>query len=109
MKHPRKRKVYSIPNHKKTYVAVAGDSEATNSEVEVIYMDEGQRKPVQTVGDYRHQLIQQLFATMINNRLDEKRNEPNPPFAFAGANHGMYWSPKKKPIPSMQLPARMDV
>jgi zinc protease len=96
LKNPKKRKEYSIPNHQKTYVAVAGDSEATNSEVELIYMDKGSRRPAKTVGDYRHQLSQRLFTIMINNRLDEKTNKPNPPFSFAGTNHGMYWSPEKE-------------
>ncbi len=96
LKNPQKRRVYSIPNHKKTYIAAAGDSEATNSEVELIYMDKGSRQPAKTVGDYRHQLVQRLFTKMINNRLDEKTDKPKPPFSFAGTNHGMFWSPEKE-------------
>jgi zinc protease len=102
-KHPRKRKVYSILNHQKTYVAVASDSEATNAQVQITYMDEGERKPNKTVGDYRDHLIQRLFTEMINNRLDDKRNEPDPPFVFASSSHGMYWSPDKEAYTSFAV------
>jgi zinc protease len=103
LKNPRDRKTYSIPNHKKTYVAVASDSEATNTVVRILNLDEGKRKPVQTVGDFRRELVQRLFTTMINNRLDEKRNKPNPPFMLARSSHGQFVSPEKETYRSIAV------
>jgi zinc protease len=103
LKNPRKRKTYSIPNHQKTYVAVASDSEATNTVVRILNLDKGKRKPAQTVGDFRHQLVQRLFTTMINNRLDEKRNKPNPPFMVATSSHGQFVSPEKETYRSIAI------
>lgn len=95
-KKPRKKKEYSIPNHQKTYIAVASDSEATISRVKIVYMDKGSRQPFQTIRDYRYHLVNSLCTFMINNRLNEKTNKPNPPFISAGSSYSIYWSPRKK-------------
>ncbi len=95
-KNPRERKVYSIPNHEETYVAVATDEEAALSRVQVIYQDKGTRQAARSVGDFRDQLVERLFSQMINNRLNELRNSPNPPFIFGSSYHGRYWSRQKQ-------------
>ncbi len=101
--NPRERKTYSIPNHEETYVAIASDEEASFARVQLIYMDEGTREAAQTIDDFRDQLTERLFAQMINNRLDELRNSPNPPFVFASSYHGGYWSPQKSAYRSLAV------
>jgi zinc protease len=90
------RKEYSIPNHEETYVAVASDKEATSAQVQLTYQDEGKRQITETMGDYRDELVERLFTQMINNRLDELRNSPEPPFVFGFSSHGRYFSPNKE-------------
>src|SRR5206468_932571 len=41
-----------------------------------------------TVSDYRHKLTEELFTTMLNSRLDEIRQQANPPFSYAGIYDG---------------------
>jgi len=82
-KKERTRTYYTIPPHKGTVAAVATDKE--NPYV-IIRMDYRHDKlKYETVKDYRDGLKQQLFSQMISARLDELKNQANPPFAFAGA------------------------
>jgi len=41
-------------------------------------------KPIITWADYRNSVIENLFTTMVNQRLNEITQQPNPPFLFAG-------------------------
>ncbi|MBS1599849.1 MAG: insulinase family protein [Bacteroidetes bacterium] len=41
-------------------------------------------KAVKTWGDYRSTIIENLFTTMVNQRLSELTQQANPPFLFAG-------------------------
>ncbi|MBL7110638.1 MAG: insulinase family protein [Bacteroidales bacterium] len=76
----RDREVVKVPGHKETLFAIATDPEATNTSISVYYkMD-----PVEhvTIDDYRNLLIERLNIRMINNRLYELLNQPEPPFLF---------------------------
>lgn len=86
--NPRERPVYGLPNHDNTVVAVAQDPEATYAIVRVEYKDrENTPKPI-SVSDYRNNLVDGLFSFMINNRLSELTQKPNPPFLFASSSYG---------------------
>lgn len=93
--NPREHNVYSIANHKETYVAIASDKEAAGSAVRLTYMDKGTNEVSRTVGDLRNDLAETLFIQMINNRLYELSNSTNPPFISASSSYGQYWSPQK--------------
>ena len=86
--NPRKRPVYDLPNHDKTVVAVAQDPEATFALVTVEYKDREATQQARTIGDYRDNLVDGLFSFMINNRLNELTQKPNPPFVFASSSYG---------------------
>jgi zinc protease len=86
--NPKPRTEYGSENHKETFVAIEWDEEATGSQVQIIYKDEGDRKVTKTIGDYRDDLVENLFSQMINNRLNEYTNTPNPPFIFGYSYHG---------------------
>ncbi|MBW1294509.1 M16 family metallopeptidase [Aquimarina litoralis] len=85
--NPKKREAFDTPNHTETLIAIASDKEASNSIVRLIYKDREVSKPMQTTIDYRNSLVERLFTQMMNNRLNELRNKPNPPFVFAGSSH----------------------
>ncbi len=86
--NPIKRQSYELPNHKETFVAIASDKEAAFSRVQVMYKDRKNAKKIKTVEDYRESIVRNLFSTLINNRLNELRNSPNPPFVFGFSFYG---------------------
>ncbi|MEL1243587.1 insulinase family protein [Flavobacterium sp. DGU11] len=86
-KNERPRKMFEVPNHKETFVAIETDKEATGSDVEIIYKDYEMPKTIVTVGDYQKDIEKGLFSMMLNNRLRELANSPTPPFTFGMSYH----------------------
>ena len=87
-KNERERIVYDLPNHKETFVSIESDKESPYAQVQLIYKDYGTPKPVVTLNDFNDYIKEGLFATMINNRLQELTNKPNPPFTYGFSYHG---------------------
>ena len=67
-------------------MAIATDPEAGQSQVGVLYKlpPSGYR----TVADFRRTVVRNLYSGMLNARLDELRQQPEPPFVFAFAGRG---------------------
>lgn len=80
------RKQFSIPDHKGTLFVAVTDPEARGSDINLFYKHD----PVShaTVGDYRRALIEQIAASMLNQRLDELSRSAEPP--FLGARVGVW-------------------
>ncbi|WP_417871243.1 M16 family metallopeptidase [Winogradskyella sp.] len=87
-KNEKKREEYYSENHKETLVAIEWDEEATGSQVSIYYKDQGNTKKTKTIKDYRDNMVEGLFDQMINNRLAEFSNKPNPPFIFGFSYKG---------------------
>jgi zinc protease len=85
-KHAPQRKTFPIPDHKETLTSVATDREATGTTVEVDF----KRPPVrhETVANYREELVDGLYHTMMNQRLAELGREADPPYQGAFAASG---------------------
>lgn len=88
VKNPRERKEFDLPNHEETFISIESDPEASFTNVQIMYKDRENKKPTETVQDFRDNLVRSLFSQMINNRLDELRNSPNPPFVFGSSYYG---------------------
>ncbi|WP_298901638.1 pitrilysin family protein [uncultured Psychroserpens sp.] len=86
--NPKPRQEFGSENHEGTFVAIEWDEEATGSQVQIYYKDKGDVKKTRTVKDYRDNMVEGLFTQMINNRLREYSNKPNPPFIFGFSFHG---------------------
>ena len=84
----KERKVFDLPNHDETFIAIESDPEAAFSQVQVVYKDNENAKEDETLGEYRHSILESLFSQMINNRLEELRNSANPPFVFGYSYYG---------------------
>ena len=82
------RKTFEVPNHKETFVCIESDKEAAQTQIQLLYKDYGTHKKVVTINDYRENLIEGLFTEMLNNRLNELTNSPNPPFTYGFSYHG---------------------
>lgn len=80
------RTLFPVPDHDSTLVAITTDQEATMSTVSVYY-----KLPLEaasTVADYRALMIERLFTTMLNDRLEELTRQANPPFIGASSAQG---------------------
>ncbi len=82
----RERVLYPVPDHKETRFAIACDPEATGTNVSVYHkMDP---LPERNEGDYRRLLVEGLYNSLLNNRLQELLQSPDPPFLFGFSSKG---------------------
>jgi zinc protease len=102
-KNEKPRKIYEVPNHKETFVAIESDKEASNTQIELLYKDYDTPKPTITVGDYRKDLVEGLFTTMLNTRLDELVNTATPPFTYGYSFHGATFARTKEAYQSFAM------
>jgi len=84
--NPRPRPFYDIPGHDETLFAIATDTEATTSQVSVLYKQPAREEG--TLEAYRQGLVEGLYISVLNERLFELSQRPEPPFAFAGSGQG---------------------
>jgi zinc protease len=77
---------FDIPLHRETLVSVATDKELTLSNVSLYF-----KRPLRathTVADFRADLVEGLYAAMLNARLSEVAHRADTPFMWAGAYPG---------------------
>jgi zinc protease len=103
-KNEKPRKIFEVPNHAATFVAIESDKEATSAQVQLVYKDYGTPKPIITVLDFKNYLVEGLFTTMINTRLSELTNSATPPFTYGYSYHGQTWARNKKAYQSVAMP-----
>lgn len=87
-KNPRPRPSYDVPDQPGTDYAIATDKEAPAASVSV-YSKVPLRDPT-TVGAYRQQIVESLFAGMLSLRFNEMAQKPGAPFLAAGAGRGLF-------------------
>lgn len=85
---PRKREFYPVPDHSEPLFAIAADPEATGSRVSVYYKRDTREEGSEAA--YRRSLVEALYDAMFNQRLDELRRQPEPPFLFAFSGQGRF-------------------
>ena len=105
-KNPAKekpRKIYDVPKHKETFVAVESDKEASSAQLQLLYKDYGAPKQMTTVGDFKNSLVEGLFATLLNSRLDELTNSAAPPFTYGYSYYGGTFARTKKGYQSLAM------
>ncbi len=107
--NPRVRKTYPIPNHEQTFISVQTDPEASRVNVRIVYKDPEPAQDVVTVGDYKRELENRLFTSMINSRLRELANSDNPPFAYGYSYYGSFFSPEKNAYRTFALPSGNNI
>lgn len=105
-KNPAKekpRKFYDVPNHKETFVAVESDKEASSAQVQLIYKDYAAPKPIVNLGDFKNYIVEGLFSTLLNTRLDELTNSATPPFTYGYSYYGGTFARNKKAYQSVAM------
>ncbi|MDR1652942.1 MAG: insulinase family protein [Prevotellaceae bacterium] len=86
----RPRVIYNVPNHTETYFGSATDKEASTSSIDFSFMETGERKIIKTSTDYRGDIVDNMLLAVINNRLRELADSPNPPFTYGYMWHGEF-------------------
>jgi zinc protease len=84
--HERARENVRIPTRADTEAVVVTDKEASGNAVTMRYPLH-QAHDRNNMADYREKLVQQLFAGMLSQRLQELAQQAEPP--FMGANSGL--------------------
>ncbi|AWA31338.1 peptidase M16 [Flavobacterium magnum] len=102
-KNEKPRKTFDVPNHKETFIAIESDKEASSANVQLLYKDTGLPRKTVTVDDYKMNLKEGLFVTMLNNRLNELTNSPTPPFTYGFSYHGGTFARTKEAFQSMAM------
>ena len=76
-----KREIFPVPDNKGTLFSIVSDPELTETSVEIYTKLEV--TPEEKVKDYRRNIVENLFTSMLNQRFDELTRVPNPPFMDA--------------------------
>lgn len=79
----RPRTYTEVPPYQKSVAKVVTDKEATSYSFQVHYSPE-KINPDITLGDYRQDLVKNIFSDILNQRLRELTQKENPPFLYAG-------------------------
>ncbi|MGE5859461.1 MAG: M16 family metallopeptidase [Ignavibacteria bacterium] len=85
---PRERKIFPVPGNEKMLFAIAADPEATQCTVGIYFKQD--IEPEKTAGDYRRDIIENLYNGMLSNRLTEITQQPDPPFLFGYSAKGRF-------------------
>ncbi|MEX2177709.1 MAG: insulinase family protein [Gemmatimonadaceae bacterium] len=91
-----KREPTPIPGNQAPLVAIATDKEATSTSVSLLF--KLPKHPTTTIGDYRRDLLGQLYVRMLNARLGEISQKPDAPFIGAGASKGEFVGRELEPF-----------
>jgi zinc protease len=71
-----------VPPYEKSFAKVVTDKEATSYSYQVHYSPE-KVNPDVTLGDYKEDLVKDIFSDLLNQRLRELTQKENPPFVYA--------------------------
>lgn len=83
----KQRYLVEMEPRQQSEALVVTDKEATNAILRVYY-PHSKSKEQKTVGDYRESMVNNLFQSMLGQRMAELTQKANPPFIFGGSNLG---------------------
>ncbi len=86
--NPRKRVDYKIPLDGSTKVAVVTDAEFPQNVVQLMYKLPKSKEV--TLADTRREVIQSLFNSMLDQRIQELTQKADPPFIYGNSSYGSF-------------------
>lgn len=87
--NPRPRTDTDFPPYKSSSAMVVTDKESTGYNIAINYPAH-KVPPTSTVAQYRDDLIEQIFTSLFNQRLQELSQKENPPFIYGSGDFGTY-------------------
>jgi zinc protease len=91
-KTQRERALYPVPDHSETLFAIASDPEAANTSVSIYFKQNVPEQ--QSHAAYRELLIENLYNSILNNRLEELLQTAEPPFLYGFSSKANFIRPK---------------
>lgn len=85
---PQEKKLYDVAGNKDPLISIATDKEATGNML--LFFTKHKTASKKTIGDYRQELINDLYNTMMSSRLSELQQDPTCPFIQADASYGNF-------------------
>ena len=98
---PRIRLESEVPNHEETLVSIVTDRETSSTRVSTIFKHD--TKSVNTLDDYKSEIIIQMIIGMLDERLNELKQKADPPFLYAEAYYGSSWARTKNAYQSSAI------
>jgi zinc protease len=86
VKDAKPRPSYDVPPAEGTRFTIATDKEATGTDVSVYTLMK--TRPQDKIGDYRRQIVENLYGSILSDRLAQLSKAPNGPFLGAGVGRG---------------------
>jgi len=77
----REREIYPVPDHDETLVSIETDPEAMYNMIQVYWKHDPD--PERNMNYYRDGVVQSLYGSMLNNRMQELTLQDDPPFIVA--------------------------
>ena len=87
--NPRLRTDTDVPPYTASAAMVVTDKEATGYNIAINY-PAYKAKPSSVLADYREDLVEQIYTSLLNQRLQELTQKENPPFIFGYADFATY-------------------
>jgi zinc protease len=94
--NPRVRERFAVPDQPGTAALVTSDKEAPYTLVQVICKTDPKVEVYQK--DYRNSLIMQLVTGMLNQRLEELKEQANPPLLYSAVQFGSIGTREKSAL-----------
>jgi zinc protease len=98
--NPRPRVLAPVPGNVEPLVSIVKDKEAQYIVTQIHYKHE--TKTDVTIGDYKTNIMKDLYNMMLSERLDELLQEENPPFLYARAGYDTLLYVQLMPIHPLQ-------
>lgn len=94
--NPAERVYEPVPDHKGTIYAVGSDPEQKNLIAQMMFISDPMPDDMKSTPlYYANSYIQQMIASMLNNRLGEISSKPDSPFAGASTGFGGFFVSSK--------------
>ncbi len=106
-KKPRERKEFDLPDNEEPLVSITSDPEEMHIRFNIMYKTDAQE--FTTVGQFRKMFVNNLFLSMMNQRLSDLLTEANPPYLYATTYLGSPVSRKKTAFAGFAVPKPDDV
>ncbi len=90
--NPAPRLPVEVPFHKETYYVLAQDNEAPQTSVSVVALHNAVDPCKKDLSYLRDQHLIALMNSMINTRINELLQKPNPPFVSGSISFGGYYA-----------------
>lgn len=88
--NPTPRPYFELPDNVEPLIGIATDPEARNTMITIFIKQPSTPKESKNLGYVKVDVERSLISNMLNARLNELVQKPNPPFVFAGVGIGSW-------------------